>query len=227
MRIALKNKPLTIQIEQDKPGIYRLERNGPLEADAECWHSFDLACKRLGVTYKHLGYTGGGDHSLTTIQVTKGTLDEAFLSAVLALADLPTAELATQLNQGGIFGPKPDEPDFSYLNEETSSAELKDWAIDYYNANGIEDPESLNDLERNSLFRFRSVSVEALKHNLEGAYNSAIKVEAFRHLLRRKALLPPLICRRRGWLLYEGYHRLAACVAEHCDEVSCVIMGRT
>jgi hypothetical protein len=81
-------------------------------------------------------------------------------------------------------------------------------------------------LERNSQFRFRQVAVKDLQHNLQGSYNTPLKVDAYRHLLQRKTPLPPLICRRRGWDLYEGYHRLAACVAEKLDTFACVVIGR-
>ena len=123
--------------------------------------------------------------------------------------------------------PAQSEPDFSQFDEHTDAETLKEWAIAYYQANRIDDPESLVCLERNTLFRFRQVAVADLQHNLRGAYNTPIKVDAYRQILQRHIPMPPLICRRRGWELYEGYHRLAACVAENREKVACVVIGRT
>jgi hypothetical protein len=227
MRVALKTKPLVISFEKTPDGNYQLVRDGDIDADTHFGFAFDMACKRLNISYKRRGYSGSATHSSSTFAFAQEVPEEALMAATVALAELPTAELARQLIEGGLFGPRADEPDFSQFDEHTDAETLKEWAIAYYQANSIDDPESLACLERNTLFRFRRVAVAALQHNLRGAYNTPIKVDAYRQILQRHIPMPPLICRRRGWELYEGYHRLAACVAESREKVACVVIGRT
>jgi hypothetical protein len=227
MRVTLKTKPLVISFDRAQDGTYQLVRDGDIDADTHFRYAFDLVCKRLNLSCKCRGYSGCATHSSSTFEFAQEVPEETLLSAAVALTELPAAELALQLINGGVFGPREGEPGFSHLNKSTDSETLKNWAIAYYRANRIEDPDSLICLERNTLFRFRQVAVEDLQHNLQGTYNTPIKVDAYRQLLQRKTPLPPLICRRRRWDLYEGYHRLAACVAEKQDTIACVVVGRT
>src|SRR5208283_3861861 len=170
MRVALKTKPLVISFEKTPDGDYQLVRDGDIDADTHFGFAFDMACKRLNISYKRRGYSGSATHSSSTFAFAQEVPEEALMAATVALAELPTAELARQLIEGGVFGPRADEPGFSQFDEHTDAETLKEWAIAYYQANRIDDPESLACLERNTLFRFRQVAVAALQHNLRGAY---------------------------------------------------------
>jgi len=176
MRVTLKTKPLVISFEKTPEGDYQLVRDGDIDADTHFRFAFDMACKRLNISYKCRGYSGCATHSSSTFVFAQEVPEEALMAATVALAELPAAELALQLIEGGVFGPHADEPDFSQLDEHTDAETLKEWAIAYYQANSIDDPESLVCLERNTLFRFRQVAVTDLQHNLQGAYNTPIKV---------------------------------------------------
>ena len=98
-------------------------------------------------------------------------------------------------------------------------------AISYYEASEITCPGSLNVLESNRLFRWRRVPFECLRHNLQGSYEIPVKVECYRQLLGKGHPLPPLICRRRGWELFEDYHRLRAHEKVESETIPCVIIG--
>jgi len=143
------------------------------------------------------------------------------------LLRLPLAELAACLMAKGVLGPKPGEPAFGDLDEKTGAAALKEWAISYYEANEITCPGSQNTLERNRLFRWRQIPFEYLRHNLQGSYEIPVKVECYRQLLGKGHPLPPLVCRRRGWDLLEGYHRLSAHEKVGSATIPCVIIGRS
>ena len=173
MRVALKTKPLVISFERTPDGDYQLVRDGDMDAGTHFGFAFDMACKRLNISYKRRGYSGCATHSSSTFVFAQEVPEEALMAATVALAELPTAELARQLIEGGVFGPHAEEPDFSQFDEHTDAETLKEWAIAYYQANRIDDPESLACLERNTLFRFRQVAVAALQHNLRGAVQHA------------------------------------------------------
>jgi hypothetical protein len=149
---------------------------------------------------------------------------DAFLRHLIVNAELPTEELATRAAESGILGPKPGEPAFHHLDENTSSDELQDWAIRYYETNGIEDPESLHALASGRTFRLREVETALMIHNLEESFQDFFKVPVYRKLVAAGKRLPPLICKRRGWELLEGYHRLTAYRVLGIPKTRCVMV---
>ncbi|MEI6972570.1 MAG: hypothetical protein WCL44_13760, partial [bacterium] len=168
-----------------------------------------------------------GTHSQERFRSGQPIDEHAFARRTRQLLHLPLAELAACLMAKGVLGPKPGEPAFGDLNEKTGAAALKEWAISYYEANEITCPGSLNTLERNRLFRWRRIPFEYLRHNLQGSYEIPVKVECYRQVLGKGHPLPPLICRRRGWDLLEGYHRLSAHEKVGSETIPCVIIGRS
>jgi hypothetical protein len=206
-------------------GSYRLERDGPLEAETRFSFAFKLTCHQHHLQFLTTGYCGCGRHSSSTLQPSRRFNSHAFLRRLIANAELPTEELATQVAQSGILGPKPGEPAFHHLNENTPSDELRDWAIRYYETNGIDDHESLHALGDGRTFRFRRIETALLLHNLKESYQDPFKVRVYCILLDAGKLLPPLICKRRGWELLEGYHRLTAYRALGIAKAVCVVVA--
>lgn len=185
--------------------------------------AFKLAFSHLAIKTKPKGYSGCGRHSSASFDTSHPLEVKRVLELIKDFADLDPWDLAGQLNQAGLLGPKPGEDLSKLVN--LSSKGLKEWAIAYYELNGIDDPESFHVLERNSKFNYREVEIENLAHNLNESYLNPIKILAYQLLLRNQTLMPPLICRKHGWELYEGYHRLAAHKAEGLQHVSCIVIG--
>jgi hypothetical protein len=207
-------------------GAYVLVHDGTLDGGSKLRYIIGLIERETGLKLASLGYFGQGTHSQERFRSGQPIDEHAFARRTRQLLRLPLAALAARLAAKGVLGPKPGEPALENLNEKTGAATLKEWAISYYEANEITCPGSLNVLERNRLFRWRRVPFECLRHNLQGSYEIPVKVECYRQLLEKGHPLPPLICRRRGWDLLEGYHRLRAHEKVGSETIPCVIIGR-
>ncbi len=208
-------------------GGYVLVHDGTLDGGATLHYIIRLVEREMRLKLKSLGYFGQGTHSQERFRSDQPIDEHAFARRTRQLLRLPLAELAASLMAKGVLGPKPGEPAFGDLDEKIDSAALKEWALSYYEANEITCPGSRNTLERNRLFRWRRIPFEYLRHNLQGSYEAPVKVECYRQLLGKGHPLPPLICRRRGWDLLEGYHRLSAHEKVGSETIPCVIIGRS
>ena len=208
-------------------GAYILVHDGTLDGGANLHYIIRLIEREMRLKLKSLGYFGQGTHSQERFRSGQPIDEHAFARRTRQLLRLPLAELAACLMAKGVLGPKPGEPAFGNLKEKPSAATLKEWAISYYEASEITCPASLNVLERNRLFRWRLIPFECLRRNLQGSYEIPVKVEYYRQLLGKGHPLPPLICRRRGWELLEGYHRLSAHEKVGSETIPCVIIGRS
>jgi hypothetical protein len=206
-------------------GAYVLVHEGTLDGGSNLHYIVGLVEREMRLTLKSLGYFGHGTHRQERFRSGQPIDEHAFARRTRQLLRLPLSALAACLMAKGVLGPKPGEPAFGNLNERTRAASLKEWAISYYEASEITCPESLNVLESNRLFRWRRVPFECLRHNLQGSYEIPVKVECYRQLLGKGHPLPPLICRRRGWELFEGYHRLRAHEKVESETIPCVIIG--
>jgi hypothetical protein len=208
-------------------GAYVLVHDGTLDGGSNLHYILRLVEREQGIKLKSLGYVGQGTHSQERFRSAQPIGVHAFAGRTRQLLRLPLAALAACLMGEGVLGPKPGEPAFRNLDEKASPAALKDWAIAYYTANEITCPGSLNVLDRNRLFRWRRVPSGCLRHNLQGSYEIPVKVECYRQLVESGHCLPPLMCRRRGWELLEGYHRLRAHEKVGSGTIPCVIIGRS
>lgn len=208
-------------------GAYVLVHEGTLDGGSNLRYIVRLIERERGLKLKSVGYFGHGTHSQERFLSGQPIDEHAFAQRTRQLLRLPLAALAACLMAKGVLGPKPGEPAFENLDEKTGAATLREWTLSYYDANGITCPDSLIVLERARLFRWRRVPFACLRHNLQGSYEIPVKAECYRQLLGRGYSLPPLICRRRGWDLLEGYHRLRAHEKVGGETIPCVIIGRS
>lgn len=205
---------------------YCLVHEGSFGGSSNLFYIVRLVEQELGLKLEREGYCGHGGYSSQTLQSDQPINVRVFGWKVRRLLGLPLKELASIVRDRHLLGPKPGESGFGKLDGRTSAAALKAWSVNYYEANSIDCPGSLAVLERNSLFRWRRVSIDFLLHNLGENFQTPLKVEVYRQLLESGVTLPPLICRRRGWDLFEGYHRLAAYQQAGSAEVPCVVIGK-
>ena len=80
MRVALKTKPLVISFEKTPDGDYQLVRDGDIDADTHFGFAFDMACKRLNISYKRRGYSGSATHSSSTFAFAQEVPEEALMA---------------------------------------------------------------------------------------------------------------------------------------------------
>ena len=205
---------------------YRLVHEGSLEGSSKLSYIVRLVEREMQLKLERKGYYGHRGYSSQTFQSDRPINARVFGRKVRRLLELPLKELVLIVRNRHLLGPKPGEPEFGDLDEQSSALALKAWSLDYYRVNGIDCPESLAVLERHSLFRWRRVSIDFLRHNLGESFQTPLKVEVYRQLLENGVALPPLICRRRGWELLEGYHRLDAHQQAGNDEVPCIVIGK-
>lgn len=215
-----------IRIRQEADSRYSLIHEGTLDGSSRLFYIVRLAELELGFKLERKGYYGHRGYSCQTFQCDQPTNARVFGWKVRRLLKLPLKELAIIVRDCHLLGPKVGEPKFGDLDERISAVALKAWSASYYEANSIDCPESLAVLERNSLFRWCRVSLDLLLHNLVENFQTPLKVEVYRQLLESGVTLPPLICRRRRWDLFEGYHRLAAYQLAGSAEVPCVVIGK-
>jgi len=221
-----KADPERIRIRKEADSRYRLIHEGTLDGSSKLFYIVRLVELELGLKLEREGYYGHGGYSSQALQSDQPINARVFGGKVRSLLRLPLEELAIIVRDCHLLGPKAGEPGFGKLAGRTCAVALKAWSIDYYEANGIDCPESLAVLEHNSLFRWSRVSIDLLLHNLGGNFQTPLKVEVYRQLLESGVALPPLICRRHGWDLLEGYHRLAAYQQTGRAEVPCVVIGK-
>lgn len=215
-----------IEFRKDGDSRCRLVHEGTLEGSSNLSFVVRLVEEDLGLKLKREGYFGHGGYSSQTLQSDRPINARIFGWKLRRLMRLPPKELAAIVRTRELLGPKAGEHGFEVFNEQTSPIALKTWCCDYYAANGIDCPESLAAVERHSVFRWRRVSIGLLLHNLNGSFQTPLKVEVYRQLIRKAVALPPPICLRRDWDLLEGYHRLAAHQQAASSEVACVVIGK-
>lgn len=215
-----------IRFRKETDSRYRLVHEGTFEESSNLFYVVRLVEEEMGLNLERKGYVGHGGYSSQTFQSQQQINTRAFAWKIRRLLRLPLRELAAIACARQLLGPKDGEFGFAGFDERTNAFALRRWSLDYYAANSIDCPDSRSALERNRLFRWHRVSSKLLLHNLEGSFQTPLKVEVYRQLLENGVALPPLICRRRGWELLEGYHRLAAHLQAGSAEVPCVVIGK-
>lgn len=215
-----------IRFRKEADSGYRLVHEGTLDGSSNLSYIVRLVEGEMGIKLERKGYFGQGRYSSQTFQSDRPINARVFGRRFRRLFGLSLQELAAVVRARRLLGPKVGEPEFEGLDERTSALALKTWSLDYYEANGINCPGSRAALERNSQFRWRRVTVDRLLHNLENSFQTRLKVEVYRQLLENRVALPPLVCRRRGWELLEGSHRLAAYQQAGVAEVPCIVIGK-
>lgn len=204
---------------------YCLVHEGSFGGSSKLFYIVRLVEREKELKLERKGYFGHRGYSRQTLQSDQPINVRVFGWKVRRLLGLPLKELASIVRDCRLLGPNVGEPGFGKLDEGTNASALKAWSLQYYEANDIDCRGSLAVLERNSVFRWGRVSTNLLLHNLEASFQTPLKVEVYRQLLANGAALPPLICRRRGWDLLEGYHRLAAHLQAGSTEVPSVVIG--
>ena len=214
-----------IRFRKEAGSRYRLVHEGTLEGSSNLSCVVRLVEEEMGLKLERKGYVGHGGHSSQTLQSQEPIDTRAFAGKIRRLLRLPLKELAAIVRARQLLGPKDGELGFAGFDERTDAFALKRWSLHYYAANGIDCPESRTALERQSQFRWRCISIGLLLHNFEASFQTPLKVEVYRQLLEKGAVMPPLICLRRGWDLLEGYHRLAAHQHAGSADVPCIVIG--
>lgn len=221
----LPHLDLTVQFKLLEPGRIELKREGSLDAEDRFSYAFQLACNHRGITPTFAGYSGCGRKSVSTVRVPDHVPALELFQETCALLTLSDQHFALQVLQSGILGPDRNEPEVPRF-EDATVPQLKQWCLDYYQARGIDDPESLRTLTNNTRFRYQDIPLETLVWNLSGLYQSPTKVLVYRCALQSGHRFPPVICRRRGWQLLEGYHRLTAYLKENKETIPSILIGR-
>lgn len=192
-----------------------------------CWFSeiaTQLAVHTLGIEIQPSG-SFGTQYSTHTSFVAKTKINFVLLQPLInKFNQLSLFELAKIATEYKFFGPKTQEPPFHHLGSKSDTKELKDWAVNFYKANKIDDPDSYRALNCNRII-WQEKPTTKLDHNLQNNTNNPVKIESYRQILVNGQELPPLIVQRKNLIILEGYHRLEATLEANIPTIKYILFG--